>query len=356
MKRGVRVTLGVSLTFVVSVARADPRPSVAIVLAGDTSARAPTETVLRELLGRLDVGVRVTERAAIDPSLVLAESAHPELVARVWIDLTHSDHARFYLLDADATRVFIRTFPLAHGLDEVARETLGRVVEDAVDALLHGARIGVARETLATTAQTPASVPVVALAPARRVMPDTSIARATRFHFGAAYELQARGESLAHGAWLYAGVSRDVGPALRVGGRLAFAYRAPGAFGTTDVSLRTDELSLRAMAVAEVTLGTRGALALAAGGGIDLVTASPHANDTARVEADAPVMRALPVARAEVGVVLRVSERVRVYGGLSFEAELSGARYYVDRAGTAEFVSSPWSLRPGGAAGVELTF
>ncbi len=355
MKRGISVTLGVSLALAVNVARADPRPAVAIVMAGDASARAPTETVLRELLGRLDVDVRITERASIDPAVVLSERARPELVARVWIDLTRGDSARFYLLDADATRVFIRTFPLAHGLDEVARETLGRVVEDAVDALLHGARIGVARETLVAPAQTPASLPVTAPTPGPRVIPRVSTARVTRFHFGTAYELQARGESLAHGAWLYAGASRDVG-ALRVGGRLAFAYRAPGVFDTTDVSLRMDELSLRAMVMAEVTLGTRVALGLAAGGGIDLVTASPHANDAARVEADVAVQRALPVARAEAGVVLRVSERVRVHAAFTFEAELSGARYYVDRGAVMEFVSAPWSLRPGGMAGAELRF
>ncbi|MEM7587553.1 MAG: hypothetical protein AAF560_29465, partial [Acidobacteriota bacterium] len=102
-------------------------------------------TVLDELLSRQSVTLQHRSTAQIDLGAVLAGDTSEHL-ARIWIDTTGATETRLYIVDRTAERVLVRSVGTSAGnLDEVTRETVGHIIEAAVEALLSGATIGVPR-------------------------------------------------------------------------------------------------------------------------------------------------------------------------------------------------------------------
>src|SRR5436189_68309 len=62
--------------------------------------------------------------------------------ARVWIDARDPARTTLYLADGAWERVLVRTVATPQALDEVAREEIGHIVQDAVAALRAGLHIG----------------------------------------------------------------------------------------------------------------------------------------------------------------------------------------------------------------------
>lgn len=344
-----RATLLAALLLATTRAHADP-PRATLTLAVDA---APLRAALRDLLDRVGVAATFFETPRVTLDAVLSQPARGDLAARVWIDLPAPAQARLFVLDAAGDRVFVRSFALDHGLDEVARETLAHVVADAVDALAHGAVIGVHRDTLrpVTPPPPPPPSPAAPAAPARTV----PLPRGWRAHVMALGEAQLRGPALAAGASASLGVSWPVG-AWRFGARATGRYAVAASFETAPFALRTSEVALRAMAFAQGPRWGRLALEGALGAGVDLVAVSAFtASDAQWVATPAPLFAA-PVARAELVARVALGGAFALVAGAAVEAELSASRYVATRDGAAQPVLAPWPLRPSLTLGVEGMF
>jgi hypothetical protein len=235
-----------------------------VSVAGDRETTAAVQGGLIELSERQGVELDWSFRSAIAPKDVLAVDAHdPSLLARVWLDVRGSDRAVLYIADTTHDRFLLRVVPLESGYDEVARESLGNIVESAIDALLAGADFGVSRQALAAQVQeeigpadsdpppeAPAREPEEPRAPRRRVEPPSawlsSALAGYRVEFTRSTALVRHGPELAAILWqrpdrfgpflgVFAGYrvpSRWLGEGVELrmqgaGGRLWFGYGSP---------------------------------------------------------------------------------------------------------------------------------
>ena len=116
--------------------------SAEVVITGDTSVAAGLEYVVAELLDRRKISAHVTRAGHVEPADFLragATSTAPVRPAcRIWIDVRDGHRVRIFLADVGGERFAIRELALRGHMDDVARESIGRLVAAAASALIEG--------------------------------------------------------------------------------------------------------------------------------------------------------------------------------------------------------------------------
>jgi hypothetical protein len=324
----------------------DPAGRVEVVLGGSADTTATMREILGELLGRLAVAVAYREASAIDVRDVVTPRAGAQPVtARVWLELGSSERATLYLADDGWERILVRNVSLADGLDEVAREQLGHIVETGVEALLEGGKIGIARadvvEQLGVAVPEPAA-PAPPPTPARDPQPP----RGPGAWLELGYQAQLWGGPVPgyHGPVLGAGLFARA-PRLRPGGLFTAQYIVPSSIEREDLHLALQGVALRVMAALAPSVREGVALHVALGGGVDVVAARPGAARDSMVRPGPGFAAGFPQAHAELGV--------RVALGRGFELRILGlvgvdlVDGYFFVSGTPRRFFDPWVPRPG---------
>jgi hypothetical protein len=307
------------------------------------------EKVARELLGRLDVDVRVTRIPRLDLRVVVTPQPDADpAVARVWIDLMGEGPATLYVVDAPWERVLVRHLPPAS--DEVLREAVGHILETAVDALLRGGHLGVEREKLALVAQPAAEAPPLLPPRAPRPSPENLFYG----ELGASYEAQlfGRGGVVRQGpeASVFAGIARG---RIRPGVWASVQYRFPVVVEDAPVGLRFDSVAVRALAVADVGLTNRLAMRLGVGGGLEFDRVTPRVGTDSAVQIGQAESDLIPVARISFGARLALREHFALDFGAAMDVDFTGTRYLAVGGGTSVVDFAPWAVRPALFLGVD---
>lgn len=356
-----------SVLFAVAQVRAEepapPSPRAVIVaIAGDSDPRA-TEATLRDLFAHLppadagapppQVALDVTVLPEIAPSSVTDPPASPPpAFARVWIDM-RADTCLVSIADTSWERIYQRRMARPSGSDDVTREQVAQVVVSAVEAMLAGGTIGVARADLAPVAEPPPAPPPPS--PRERRPPPRerpSPPPGPSVNLGVGYEAIAYASStLAHGP---SASLRGALPAGRwsFGLELAGQWRAPTVVERTPIGVRLDTKAARLLAYAERDLAPRLAVRAGVGPGVDLTEIEPRAvgegaagEQTITVEAKRS--RVTPVLRWSLGLDARLAPSVHLVVAGVLDHALQNRAYVVRRQGVEEPVLAPFALRPG---------
>jgi hypothetical protein len=362
--RGVRRATwpsAAALTVVCATASAADRTgtnAVDLVLVGPDAQVSPMRAVSEELLARLGVAATVTFAAEVDPADVVnpRPGAEPR-VARAWIDLSHPDRVTLYLVDRDWERVLVRHLPRMQGHDELAREAVGHVLETAVDALLHGARIGVVRDDAQRELEVPpSSTPpaVSSKAPLPGPAPPAERFGRLRLEGGAGYEaaLYASGGVVTQGPEAMLLVSTGGGP-LRPALWLTAQYRIPLRIDAHPLGVRLEGAAARALAAVDATVSRRVSLRLGAGAGVDVLHMSPLLESGSHASAAGDQSFAVIVGRASLGLRFSLAPHVSMASTLSCDLGFGDGRYVTIVNGAATAALSPWTVRPALSLAVE---
>lgn len=331
------------LAFALTVGRApaggveEGPPAVEITVAGPTTDAEGLIGALPEFTRELGVPTRLRQVDTIALDEVVSPSDVPASApARVWIDVVDPTRARIIVIDAAYERVLIRTVALAEGLDEVARDEIGYIVEASVEALLAGGQIGVSRDVAAEQLGVEPEPPAVEPAGPGPVV-EVSVGYAART-WGPVAPL--------HGPLLDVGIGAGLGR-LDLGGALEMQYLVPLAVEGQPLALTLTGATLRGLVRADLYLGGRWSFDVSAGGGIDLVHDRTRAEQTSASAFD-------PRTRVVGDLSLRLGPGLRVGRGLDrlllrIEASLDVAvrSYRYVTADTGEVVFDPWVARPG---------
>ena len=125
-----------------------PQRSVDVIAAGDRATSLALQARLLPWLDARDVRLRWAFRSSIEPRKVLAQDTSGEAVlTRIWLDVRSAERAILYVVDTRGERFLVRVLPVSGVYDEVTRESLGNVLESAIDVLLLGGAIGLTRES-----------------------------------------------------------------------------------------------------------------------------------------------------------------------------------------------------------------
>jgi len=290
----------------------------------------PLETVLGELLARLQVTVRLTRLSSMEPRQILTEHpGDPEAVARVWIDLRDSGRVTVYLAGNREDRVLVRHVPVAGHLDEVGREEIAHIVEASVDALLVGGRIGVATDE-PRKAEPPAPRP-----------PEHAL------NVGVGYEGHAwsTARDLLHGPAVSIGwmpPARVVRPLLLASGSLRFPVTVEG----DPISTRLDQQTVRLLLGASWAVGKRWQLQAAVGGGLDWVRSSPVTSASTRGLPEPASTAVMPMGRAMFAAHFALTARADVFCMVGADVAATNVRYIVSRPNQDDVLFQPWRVRP----------
>ncbi|MCL2448394.1 MAG: hypothetical protein FWD17_05555 [Polyangiaceae bacterium] len=334
--------------------------TVDVVVVGDDSETTAMRSVVEELLARLGVAARITSSAHVDPNEVITPPLHPDpRVARAWVDLSSPARATLYVVDREWERILVRHVRTTPGRDELAREAMGHILENAVDALLHGARIGVVRDDVASEIELPHPVAEPGPAPiepasAPPVRPPP-LPFGIAVHGGVAYEaeLYASGGIVTHGpaATLFATTrSGSIRPALW----LTLQYRLPLIADAVPLGARIDSGALRALAAIDATVGRRVSARFGLGAGVDVVHLAPRIDGGGQVTPAADQVFAVFVARASVGLRIEVTRHLAGTMALSGDLDPYGTKYVTLVNGAPVAVLSPWAVRPALSFGAEI--
>ena len=341
---------------------------VEVTLAADAEAEHLLAPVLSELVERLSLELSLRTVDAIDPfSIVNPASAPAPALARVFIDAKRGDLALLYLVDAPWQRVLVRRVPLAHGLDEVAREELAHIVESSVQAMAAGGQIGITR----AEASTDLGVPIVRNEPT--VTPEVGVG--AKPVANAAQPLppdvaklpdQARALSrprkleLRVGAgWGFASWTPDLpvhGPELRLdlsagrrlswGGALSAQYRLRRELRAEPAGVASEGLGLRLLARMRYRSEPRLGFVAEAGGGLDYEHFEPISGNTPAVHLDERASRASLVLASKLGIEALLFGRTWLSLTCGAELDLAPDDYVVVHAGRIVPVAEPLRLRP----------
>jgi hypothetical protein len=322
-----------------------------VIAADDASGGQAMRAVVAELIARLGLAATVTFASSVNAAEVITPQAGVEArLARAWIDLSKPERVTLYLVDRDWERVLIRHVQKMPGHDELAREAIGHILENAVDALAHGARIGTAPDE-ARSENEGAQPSVRPPAPAAPIAARAG--SAPHWELGALYEgeLYAPRGVIANGpaAVLYIGARPGT---VRPGAWLTVQYRLPMIVDTAPLGVRLDGGTVRALAAVDLAVNERLSIRFGAGVGIDAMHMTPRLEGKPGTTLDRDEDFALVVARASAGGQWRVSRRLAIALTLSCDLDPSGTRYGVLVDGAQETVLSPWPVRPALSLGV----
>lgn len=262
-------------------------------------------------------------------------SIDPETLAYVFLDFRDAQRASLLVVDGSLERGLARYAARGNG-DELAREDLAHVLEEALPALMAGYKIGVER-------------PVEAPRPAPPPPPQPPPPPAASWHLGAAlgYELGAYGPSapLVHGLRVaLEATHRTPDSPWFPGFRFDTTLRPSTDLDTDPIQLRLTIVSLRALA----TLDTRLASALTfsgfAGAGTDVVRTAPRSTSPGIVPGPAGT-RATATLRLGIGVSIRgpASLSLRLFS----DVDLVRPDYVYFSGSQEKSISTSYVARPG---------
>ncbi len=305
------------------------------------------QTVLSELLARLQVSVRFVNVATVDARQIMSErSDDPPSVARVWIDMRDAGRVTVYLTGDRADRLLVRHVPLVARVDEVAREEIAHIVEATVDALLVGGRIGVVTDEVVLPGMK---------AEARSRTEERR--PAVTLDLGIGYEAQvwqSRTRPL-HSAALFLATRARSGQ-LRPGVWLSGEYRFPTTLEDVPnrVTATLDQGSIRAVVTLEWAPSRKWLLGAGVGGGVDVVRIAPDVNPDTHVKPTDPRWTVVPMLRGLLLAKYALTTRTDVFIGIGGDYDLYGTRYILrdPASGGDVTVFEPWRLRPTGLIGV----
>ncbi len=328
--------------------------AVTITIAGDPDTRA-TEATLRDLFAQLTearaVTLEVGVTSAIDPRSITGPPPAPTpAFARVWIDV-RSDTCLVSIADEAWERIYQRRMPRPPGNDDVTREQIAQIVFSAIEAMLAGGKIGVARASLLPPPQAapPAAATPVREAPAR-IVEERPRPGAT---LGVGYEaLMFSSRAIAHGpiASLHGAV--EDGPwSLGVG--LTAQWRAPITVERIPIGVRLDTKSFRVVLDGTRALGPQMKLRAGIAPGLDVTSIEPRGVSRAgegeqpTITVEASRTRVSPVLRWSVAIDVRLVPGMEVTLAGVLDHALTNRSYVVRYQGIERDVLAPFALRPG---------
>jgi hypothetical protein len=326
-----------------------------ITLLGQNSAGGSVREVIAELLAREGFAVSWSERDSFRPREFLERTREEALAAMdVWIDLSSLFEAHLYFHDFQADRFFIRSLPIGQGIDEIAKEEIGRVVASAVLSLGQADGLALTRtEARAALQVKPARGPdaPVPPAPSQPLRLDIVVAGGAQ---ALAREIPMAGMLVLSGA-----VTR--GPRWgRAGGQfgawLNLGYQIPATYQGGAVGVALQSIWLRAGGHWEIERRRLLVFRLGLGGGFDRVDFQPR-GDAARVELAPRGAFFVPVACFWGGVDIRLSEHFALATRAFADIALMDVHYQLqDSSGASNHVLVPFSFRPGVSLGMALVF
>lgn len=324
------------------VATAPKRVEVSIV--GEPVAVREVEPAIRELLARLPIEVHWDRPSLLDPrEVVTPRPAASPAVARVWVDVSSPTRVTLYVVDSRWERVLIRHVPLQGPLGEITREEIAHIVESAVEALLAGGQIGIAREEARRSLGLAPRPPLVA-----RPEAPAAPAAADRVLLSLGYEARlwstANGVALLHGPEA-ALVVRGRGAFLAASGAFWFPQTVDGPF----LSLRMSGGAARISAGLE----TDGAWSLRVAGRLGLDLLRSEAVTTGLVLADPPATRVTPLVGGALSIRRSISETARAWAGVTVDVPIILRRYYAEFGESEVTLARPWPLQPGVVLGLD---
>lgn len=355
----------VALSVLLSVARAhaDEPPAevrairpVTVTIAGDPDPRA-TETTLRDLFSHLEVSappLTFSTVFEIDPRTITDPPAEiPPAFARVWIDV-RADTAVVSIADESWERIYLRRMARPDGADEVTREQIAHIVVSAIETMLAGGRIGVARAELAARKAAPTPPPkspdVAAPSTPAKLMPP---ARRYIANLALGYEALAfSGDTQAHGPW---GALRGAlvdGP-WAVGLSLSAQWRAPILAEGTPIGVRLDTTSARLLLDFERVLGSGIVLHAGVGPGFDFLSIEPRGVSRSAAAGQPAITvenrrsRITPMIRWSVGAEVQLTPSIRLGMAAVLDHDPVNRSYFVRDGAGARDVLAPLPLRPG---------
>jgi hypothetical protein len=332
-------------------ASAGEGPTDALVAcAPDAAARIETA------VGSPERPIRWTPIARVDAAAVLRRS--DEGSPRLWVDCALPDRLRLTFADRTSERFLVRDVPLAHGLDEIALETIAQVIESSISALDADASTGMTRTQMASSLEPPAAAPpaVAAPAPPAAVPAETAGTPPSSWKggLGAFYGLEAFGPGpvLQHGPGLLVALAVQRGRRC-VGGWASAQYSVPETIETSLISARLDGAVLRAGVELLHDFSERVAVGARAGIGGDVVRVSPRQGSSGVTAQLAPDhVSWITVAQAAVTVKVRMVRGLSLSGTLLADVDLLVRHYDVAVDGAAQRAFTPWPVRPGLTTGV----
>jgi hypothetical protein len=366
-----------------SAAASDAPPTRAeaeVWLRGEPSSVERVRETVGELLRRNGVAVSWRADGAFRPEQLFearaatsSEASAGRPVARVWIDIGAKAETKMFLGDGSSRRFVIRRLTLPRGLDEIAREEIGHIVEAAVLTLVSGAG-----ETLS---RTEAEAALATMAPARQDAaapppPATTTAAAAFARPAPGFAAPPAIEATAVAAvGPYASDPAVVG---RIGMGLAvlagtsglgawgeLGVALPASHAGAPIAVALDTQSVRAGLAWEWRWGAneagaggdpRWSLRAGLGGGVDRIAFRPDGDPLAARPAPGGVFWA-PAVRADLVLDARIWRGLRVLVGIPCDVVLADVHYdLVDETGSRRRYFTPFRVRPALSAGLGWRF
>jgi hypothetical protein len=328
---------------------APSRPVLAVQVSAERDEAAALDGVLRDVVSGLPIDLDVAVVARIDPGTLIhgagADRSHPPL-GRAFVDLSDAARVTVYVVDGTWQRVLVRHVPRTSNPD-VDRETVGRIVSTAVEALLAGSFVAY-------------SQPVAALAPpAADERPPPAAPRPRPRLAGCAglmYEasLLARGPAWAHGPAVYGAATFGEG-SLRPAIWLTAQRRWPVFGDDPPIGFRLDTTALRLLGGIDLDLSPAVTLEIGLGAGLDLLHVEPRST-TRDVRTWLAADRSLVVglARAMIGARWRLSGSFSAHALVVADVDASETRLLFDGTPDSEPILALWAVRPGMALTVSV--
>jgi hypothetical protein len=360
---GGRLLLVVALTTMAAPsARADepasftPRPPAEIVLVGEDATHASVKDVVTELLSRHGMAVTWASQKHFQPQDVLdaSQGSHHDHNNGVsaWIDLSAPAEARLYFRDAGAERFFIRTLPLARGIDEIAKEEIAHIVSNAVVALSQGSGEALTRSQARQALHmepTPAVEPEVGEKPPAPLRFAVAAMAGAQL-FASDLPLVARGTvslALTRGPrWNRARGS--------FGGWLDLGYQPPGRYQGSAVGADVQAVLARAGMLWEIERSVL--LRVGLGAGVDRIHYQPR-GDSAQVELASASSFYVPALSLWVGTDLRLLDWLALTSRISLDAALAQVHFDLNEGnGKTTRLLVPYPVLPAASIGLAVVF
>jgi hypothetical protein len=328
-----------TLLLCVGVASGETPPqSIDLFVAG----RSDTVAQLQGAVGAAERPMRWLSVDKIDVADVVRRPIESGQAARAWIDCSRPDRVRIYFANWSTGRFLVREVLLPDGLNELALETLGQVIETSLSALIADDKTGMSRAEITSVLE---RAPIIE--------PATSKGSSTwGARWGAFYAVQvfAPEELIEQGPGLTAALAQREGR-WRPAGWISAQYQLPETIQTDLIGVRLDTIALRAGAELTRELTARVALALHIGMGPDAVHVAPRQGSTQHASLSPERFSWEYAAQFALVGTTRIDAGVVLSAALLADADLSVRHYDVIVDGSAVRALTPWRVRPGLMAG-----
>lgn len=329
-----------------SVARSEePLPRlVEVEILGEDDEASRLEATLRELLGRVDlVLVRVPA------------SEHGPLLSHATIDLRSSAVARIVVVAGRDNHVIMERDLVRNATPSVAREEIAHAVTTAVEAEL--------LEREAPPAPPPPPVaeperpppppaPTPAEPPSRSDVAAQSKVTVDVTTIAAVGPIAAEsGIAPRVGGGFIVALGSKLRPAIGVSAAYAPAFDA----GDGIVASRVSFVGVRMMPSIELLRGSRLALDVGVGGGLDVLSVSPRSDVLPTSAMRSSTTHVDPIVSSMVTLRVRLVPSVTLLASAGADFDLLTRAYVVDHGWRQEDIFTPWRVRPAFMLGFAFT-